>query len=72
MIYKEVLDKGYKCVYCMYQDISGMWETNINCKLSPYISLYMMGDEKVKNCKNFITKKQYIRKQKLNKIMNNV
>ena len=72
MEYKQVLSNGYNCVYCMYQDISGHWEVNINCKLSPYVSLWMMGDEKVRNCKNFITKKQYIRMQKLNKIMDNV
>jgi len=69
MEYKEVLESGYNCIYCVYQDISGHWEVNINCKLSPNVSLWMMG-EKVKNCENFITKKQYIRQQKLNKIIN--
>ena len=61
---------GLPCLNCALKSISGHWEVDINCSLSPNISLWMMGVDNVRNCKHFITEKQQIRQKKINKIIN--
>lgn len=74
MTIKELENKRFKCLDCVNHKIGslgGSFSISINChKLdSP---LWVYEDNKIRNCKHFITEEQYKREKKLKKIINNV
>ena len=71
----DIVYFGFPCIDCANNKIvpagGGSFAVGIECKLldSP---LWLQNKEKIQNCKNFITVEQYERKQKLNKIIENL
>jgi len=73
MTMKELKFFGFPCVECVNHQIGslgGGFGIDLNCKLS-IVPLSFLPNEKIKNCKNFITEIQYNRQLKIKKILKN-